>query len=250
MDWERCRRRSPEARVTSPCGRGRIASTDVIRVRGYGLSIDRDPSPQPSPTRGEGAHRCCRNFEGNCERKRSMQAPLSSSGLTGRSSTPRPFGFIIGVSGILDRPLSRATTAGRIPAARRARVLLTSRLPKNQRAQGRPGARCTRGLACKMRKQKRTRAYRFSGGSPAFPAQWFYGLYRALPGDRAFLPPSPLRSLLLKNLTPASGRQDHTALPSASARFVKSRRRVHRIPPRVRDVRTPLCGVGRANQCL
>jgi hypothetical protein len=26
---------------------------------------------------------------------------------------------------------------------------------------------------------------------PAFPAQWFYGLLRALPGDRALLPPSP-----------------------------------------------------------
>ena len=47
-----------------------------------------------------------------------------------------------------------------------------------------PGARCTRGLVCKMHKEKRTRAYRFSGGSPAFPAQWFYGLYRALPGER------------------------------------------------------------------
>jgi hypothetical protein len=23
---------------------------------------------------------------------------------------------------------------------------------------------------------KRTRAYRFSGNTPAFPAQWFYGL--------------------------------------------------------------------------
>jgi transposase-like protein len=43
--------------------------------------------------------------------------------------------------------------------------------------------------------KKRTRAYRFSGSSPAFPAQWFYGLFRALPGDRAFLPPSPLRSV-------------------------------------------------------
>src|ERR1700736_973059 len=38
--------------------------------------------------------------------------------------------------------------------------------------------------------KKRTRAYRFSGGNPAFPAQWFYGLFRALPGDRAFLSPS------------------------------------------------------------
>jgi len=56
--------------------------------------------------------------------------------------------------------------------------------PRNERAQGRPGARCTRGLMCKMHKAKRTRAYRFSGGSPAFPAQWFYGLFHALPGDR------------------------------------------------------------------
>jgi hypothetical protein len=41
----------------------------------------------------------------------------------------------------------------------------------------------------------RTRAYRFSGGDPAFPAQWLYGLLRALPGDRAFLPPSLPRKL-------------------------------------------------------
>ena len=101
---------------------------------------------------------------------------------------------------------------------------------ENQRAQGRPGARCTRGLVCKMHKKKRTRAYRFSGGNPAFPAQWFYGLFRALPGDRAFLPPSPPRSLLLENLTPASGCQDHTTSPSALAPLVLRRHRVHRIP--------------------
>src|SRR6202035_916077 len=41
-------------------------------------------------------------------------------------------------------------------------------------------------------------------------------LIRDLPGDRALLPPSPLRSLLLKNLAPASGRQDHTISPSTS----------------------------------
>jgi hypothetical protein len=37
-------------------------------------------------------------------------------------------------------------------------------------------------------------------------------------------------------LTPASGRQDHTTLPSASAPFVRKRISVHRISPRVRDV--------------
>ena len=31
-----------------------------------------------------------------------------------------------------------------------------------------------------------TRAYRFGGSIPAFPAQWLYGLLRALPGERLF----------------------------------------------------------------
>ena len=75
----------------------------------------------------------------------------------------------------------------------------------------------TRGLVCQNAHCRRTRAYRFSRNSPAFPAQWFYGLYRALPGERACLPPSPLRSLLLKSLAPASRRQDHTTSPYALA---------------------------------
>jgi hypothetical protein len=57
----------------------------------------------------------------------------------------------------------------------------------------------------------------------------FNGLFRALPGDRAFLPPSP--ALLSANLTPASGRQDHTFSPSASHAVRQERIRVHRIPP-------------------
>ena len=60
----------------------------------------------------------------------------------------------------------------------------------DQRAQGMPGARCTRGPVCK-KSGGRTRAYRFSGDTPTFPAQWFYGLLRALPGDQACLTPSP-----------------------------------------------------------
>src|SRR6202011_4110833 len=72
-----------------------------------------------------------------------------------------------------------------------------------------------------------------------FPCAVGYGLLRALPGDRAFLPPSSLRNLFLKNLTPASGCQDHTASLSATAAFVICRHRVHRIPPHVRDDREP-----------
>jgi hypothetical protein len=42
---------------------------------------------------------------------------------------------------------------------------------------------------------------------PAFPAQWFYGLFGTLPGDLAFLSPSPRG--FPRGLTPASRRQDH-----------------------------------------
>ena len=34
-----------------------------------------------------------------------------------------------------------------------------------------PGARCTRGLVCNVCIEKRTRAYRYSRNTPAFPAQ-------------------------------------------------------------------------------
>ena len=59
------------------------------------------------------------------------------------------------------------------------------------------------------------------------------------PRRTALLPPSPPRSLLLKNLTPAPRRQDHTTSPYASCALVCCAIRVHRIPPRVRDDRDP-----------
>jgi hypothetical protein len=120
--------------------------------------------------------------------------------------------------------------------------------PRKQRARGRPGARCTRGLMCKMHKAKRTRAYRFSGGSPAFPAQWFYGLFRALPGDRLSCHRRSPRSVsFLGNLTPASGRQDHTTSPSASVHSSRALPRPPHPQPYVRDDReTPLLRAGMA----
>jgi hypothetical protein len=98
---------------------------------------------------------------------------------------------------------------------------------------------------------------------------------RALPGDRALLPPSPCGLKVLsspvepneppQDLTPASRRQDHTTSPSASSAVVlhaanRSRRAirpalashaqhccVHRTPPRVRDDHdTPLWWGGMA----
>src|SRR5215207_5782813 len=54
-----------------------------------------------------------------------------------------------------------------------------------------------------------------SGNTPTSPAQWLYGLLRALPGERALLPPSLADNSA--SLTPASRRQDHTTWPYASA---------------------------------
>jgi len=83
------------------------------------------------------------------------------------------------------------------------------------RAQGKPGAQ--RAPAASRAKMEKHTSVVTTGSPAARPSlrNGFNGFLRALPGDRAFLPPSPPRSLLLKNLTPASGRQDHTTSPYA-----------------------------------
>ena len=90
-----------------------------------------------------------------------------------------------------------------------------------------------------------------SGEHPAFPAQWLYGLCRALPGDE-FLVDSVAAVQLspTRQLDTCNGCQDHTVLPYA---FVALRLRdisVHRNPSNVRDDgRRPLSGTGWANIC-
>src|ERR1700744_846347 len=71
--------------------------------------------------------------------------------------------------------------------------------------------------------------HRFTGFHPAFPARWFYGFLRALPGDRAFLPPSARNAKHCRELTPASRRQDHTTSPPAQGLPVQQCLLVHRI---------------------
>jgi hypothetical protein len=91
-------------------------------------------------------------------------------------------------------------------------------------------------VSCAIAHSKtRTRAYRFSGSIPAFPAQWLYGLLRALPSERLFCHCRRARREPLRSLTPAPRRQDHTTSPYASCAFVLRAIRVHRISPRVRD---------------
>jgi hypothetical protein len=98
-------------------------------------------------------------------------------------------------------------------------------------------------------RKKRTRAYRYRRNTPAFPAQWLYGLYRTLPGERLFCLRHHTRRETLRDLTPAPRRRDHTTLPYASCAFVCCAFHVHRISPHVRDdreapfIRRETCGV-------
>jgi hypothetical protein len=150
--------------------------------------------------------------------------------------------------GILDRPLSRTMTV-RIQisnshpstnTASRSRRGFAREFCLNFPSPDIRGRRECRALdapaaSCVVKKQTHERSHHgHTGNHPAFPAQWFYGLLRALPGDQACLTPSP--ALLIADLTPASGRQNHTTSPYASALLVKHAARVHRIPPRVDDV--------------
>jgi hypothetical protein len=186
------------------------------------------------------------------------------------SSTPWLLGSIIGVSGILDHPLSRMMTAEREARLRDLAAHFARRFAGNLltlQSEGAGNAGCA--LHPRSRVQtcakKRTRAYRFSGGNPAFPAQWFYGLYRALPGDEFVLvtvgstgPASGFGPPALPLTQATCARTTRLCRPlqaSSSGVLLKGSRvpknppcrsnsapdafNVHRIPPRVRDDREP-----------
>jgi hypothetical protein len=121
---------------------------------------------------------------------------------------------------------------------------------------------------------ERTRVTTSKPESPGIPARnGFNGFLRALPGDRLFCHRRPRTNVVPKpgradatsaNLTPASGRQDHTTSPYAATSLVRSlliahksfnppcnpiaRKTLPRPPhpmPNVRDDReTPICGPG------
>jgi hypothetical protein len=112
--------------------------------------------------------------------------------------------------------------------AMRPRFALGS-APGSQRAQGRPGARCTRGLVCKM--VQRT-AHEHTGSAETLRPSLRSGLtaYAALsPATNSschrhrringFAEPGRVRKNL-RRLDTSNGRQDHTVLPYASASVV------------------------------
>jgi hypothetical protein len=107
-----------------------------------------------------------------------------------------------------------------------------------------PGARRARSLACKIKKHTSI-VTTVTPESPGIPYAMVLTVSFVLSPVTGLYCHRRPRKLSSTNLTPASGRQDHTTSPSASARFVKRADRVHRIPSRVRDGReTPLRGTG------
>jgi hypothetical protein len=121
-----------------------------------------------------------------------------------------------------------------IPRRNAPELCINSFALKESRAWGMPGVDAP-AASCVMKTNTRVSHHRSTGIARHSRTQWFYGLLRALPGDQALLSPSP--ALLLADLTPTLGRQNHTTSPYASAPFVTRAARVHRIPPRVRNVR-------------
>jgi hypothetical protein len=119
-------------------------------------------------------------------------------------------------------------------------------LQENKRAQGKPDARCTRGLVCKTAQKN---AHEHTGSAEAIRPSLRNGF-------TAYSVLSPANGLcchrrcagIPRNLTPASGRQDHTISPYASATLVSRSICVHRIPPRVRDDRDPPLSSGETRE--
>ena len=118
-----------------------------------------------------------------------------------------------------------------------------------------PGARCARSLACKIKKHasKSPRSHR---KHPAFPARWFYGFFRALPGDRLSCHhPRVMRVLDPTGPTSPSSRVDASVEASGPhdftvrrrvVRLSTSRRPSHPAPTFCDDRETPLLsGTGR-----
>ena len=102
-------------------------------------------------------------------------------------------------------PRNDGETRVYIPAAGFARVLLNIHPREKQRAQGMPGAGCTRSHRAVKVAQKRALTKQVQPRHPGIPCAVVYGLLRALPGEPACLPPSPLRSICSAGLGACMG---------------------------------------------
>src|SRR5271165_1748578 len=101
-------------------------------------------------------------------------------------------------------PRNDVKTERRLPAARCARGMRENF--RALKSEGAGNAGCALHPRSRVQTAQKTHtSIQGSGGDPTFPAQWFYGLLRALPGDRACLPPSPPRRFASRELDASVG---------------------------------------------
>src|SRR5882724_4291746 len=120
-------------------------------------------------------------------------------------------------------------THPRILATRIAPELLGKSPSKTEGAGNAGCAARTHSLACEMKKHTSV----VTTGKPpstGIPRAMVLTVSFALSPVTGLVCHRRLRKISSANLTPASGRQDHTTSPSALARLVKRTNRVHRIP--------------------
>ena len=170
----------------------------------------------------------------------------------GVSSTLRLIDFITGVSGILDRPPSRTMTveydfviSRRIaPEVCISFALSEIRGRREDRVLAAPAV--SRAICAN---KNCTRAYRAAGTLRPSLRNGFTAYFVLSPENGSFA--SVVGGKLLPaNVMPAPRHQNHTTSPYASGAYVYRAICVHRIPPRVRDVRErPSHRVRRAELC-
>ena len=186
--------------------------------------------PLPTSREGCGSPQCGREpgrFSGDVAKLSS----IPSTSLRAKRSNPAFLSSATKKAGLLRRCAPRNDDVQNAPS--RSRGAFRPRLAGNfpcPPIRGRRESRVRAAPAVSCAKCTRKNAHEHTGPAEAsdFPCAVVLRLIRTLPGDRAFLPPSPAR--LSANLTPASGCQDHTISPSASSALVRSAIRVHRIP--------------------
>jgi len=175
------------------------------------------PRPLPAAARGEGrrTHRSCG------ERKLIETQSCDSHGLRGED------GEIFSNSVTNTAPRSRS-------AIRPSFAIIS--LPSSSEGAGNAGRPMRPIAACATIVVERTRVSQVTPESPGIPRAMVLRIIRALPGDRALLPPSPAKiaSRELDASVGASGPHDFSVRVSSP---VKRTARVHRIPrPAFRDV--------------
>jgi hypothetical protein len=101
-----------------------------------------------------------------------------------------------------------------------------------------PGAKRTRSLVCAWELSMHTSIHSEFAEIIRHPHAMVYGLFRALPGDRAVLPPSPAE-VAFRQLDASVEASGPHVFAVRLKRIRQSAISVHRIPSRVRDDREP-----------